>query len=156
MAIVYAGLGSNIGNRAGYLASARDLIVSDAGAIIIAETSISETRPVDHTDQPLFMNQIIKIEAAADPESLLCSFKEIEKKLGRKKRFSKGPREIDIDILLYDNIVYNSEKLVIPHPEIFKRGFVLEHLVELDPELEDPVTHKKYREVLCSGCYKKH
>ena len=156
MAIVYAGLGSNLGNRAGYIALARDLIVSDAGGIIIAESSISETRPVDFVDQPMFINQIIKIETDADPESLLKSFKDIEKKLGRKKRFSKGPREIDIDILLYDNIIYNSENLVIPHAEILKRGFIIEHLVELDPELEDPVTHKKYREVLCSGCYKKH
>lgn len=148
MAIVYAGLGSNLGNRAGYIALARDLIVSDAGGIIIAESSISETRPVDFVDQPMFINQIIKIETDADPESLLKSFKDIEKKLGRKKRFSKGPREIDIDILLYDNIIYNSENLVIPHAEILKRGFIIEHLVELDPELEDPLTHKKYREVL--------
>lgn len=153
MAIVYAGLGSNLGNRAGYIALARDLIVSDAGAIIIAESSISETRPVDYVDQPLFINQIIKIETDADPETLLKFFKKIEKKLGRKKRFSKGPREIDIDILLYDNIVYNSKNLVIPHAEILNRGFVLEHLVELAPELEDPVTHKKYREVLNNGCY---
>ena len=153
MALVYTGLGSNLGNRAGYIALARDLIVSDAGAIIIAESSISETRPVDYVDQPLFINQIIKIETDADPETLLKSFKKIEKKLGRKKRFSKGPREIDIDILLYDNIIYNSENLVIPHVEILKRGFVLEHLVELESELEDPRTHKKYREVLNNGCY---
>ncbi len=153
MALVYAGLGSNLGNRAGYIAQAKDLIVSDAGAIIIAESSISETIPVDYVDQPLFINQIIKIETDADPETLLKSFKKIEKKIGRKKRFSKGPREIDIDILLYDNIVYNSKNLVIPHEGILKRGFILEHLVELDPELEDPVTHKKYREVLNNGCY---
>lgn len=153
MAIVYAGLGSNLGNRAEYIALARDLIVSDAGAIIIAESSISETRPVDYVDQPLFLNQIIKIKTDADPETLLKYFKDIEKKLGRKKRFSKGPREIDIDILLYDNIIYNSKNLVIPHGEILKRGFVLEHLVELDPELEDPVTHKKYRGVLNNGFY---
>lgn len=153
MALVYTGLGSNLGNRAGYIALAKDLIVSDAGAIIIAESSISETMPVDYVDQPLFINQIIKIETDADPETLLISFKKIEKKLGRKKRFSKGPREIDIDILLYDNIVYNSKNLVIPHEGILKRSFILEHLVELDPELEDPVTHKKYREVLNNGCY---
>lgn len=156
MAVVYAGLGSNVGNRGGYLASARDLIASDAGGVILAESSISETKPVDYTDQPMFINQIIKIETDADPESLLDLFKDIEKKLGRKKRFSKGPREIDIDILLYDNIVYNSERLVIPHAEILKRGFVIEHLLELDPEIEDPITHKKYREVICNGCYKKY
>jgi 2-amino-4-hydroxy-6-hydroxymethyldihydropteridine diphosphokinase len=153
MAIVYAGLGSNLGNREEYIASARGLIVSQTGSIIIAESSISETEPVDFTDQPMFINQIIKIDVSLDPEELLDSFKNIEKMLGRHHRFRKGPREIDIDILLYNNHIYRSERLVIPHPEIINRKFILQHLVELDPELTDPVTHKKYREVLINGSF---
>lgn len=153
MAIVYAGLGSNLGDREEYIASARGLIVSLTGSHIIAESSITETEPVDFIDQPMFFNQIIKIEVSLDPEELLDSFKKIEKMLGRKQRFSRGPREIDIDILLYNNLIYRSERLVIPHPEIINRKFILQHLVELDPELTDPVTSKKYREVLSNGSF---
>lgn len=153
MAIVYAGLGSNVGDREGYLASARGLIISGPDSHIIAVSSISETEPVDFTDQPMFINQIVKIEVSLNPEELLDFFKQIENKLGRKYRFPKGPREIDIDILLYDNLIYRSKGLIIPHPEIINRKFILQHLVELDPELADPVTYKKYREVLNNGSY---
>jgi len=153
MAIVYTGLGSNVGEREEYLASARGLIVAGTGSRIIAESSISETEPVDFTDQPMFINQIIKIEVSLEPEELLDSFKKIEKMLGRQYRFSKGPREIDIDILLYNNLIFTSERLIIPHPEIINRKFILKHLVELDPELADPVTSKKYREVLSNGTF---
>ena len=73
--------------------------------------------------------------------------KEIEKDLGRIYRFSKGPREIDIDILLFDDLIINDSILRVPHPEIFKRDFILEHLIELDSELTDPVSKKKYSEV---------
>jgi len=153
MAPVYVGLGSNMGDREEYLASARELIISETGSRLIAESSISETEPVEFTDQPMFINQIINIEVSLEPEELLDSFKNIEKKLGRQHRFPKGPREIDIDILLYNNLIYRSERLVIPHPEIINRIFVLQHLVELDPELADPVTSKKYREVLSNGYF---
>ena len=156
MALVFLGLGSNIGDRESYIDLAKKFIVSETESEIIAESSISETEPVDYTEQPLFLNQIIIVKVFLEPEILLKAVKNIEKKLGRKKRFSKGPREIDIDILLYDNLVYNSESLSIPHPEIVNRDFVLEHLAELDPELKDPLTHKKYREVLGNGCNKKH
>jgi 2-amino-4-hydroxy-6-hydroxymethyldihydropteridine diphosphokinase len=156
MAFVFTGLGSNIGERESYIDLAKKSIAVETGAQIIAESSLEETEPVDFTDQPLFLNQVIKIKVFLEPESLLTAFKEIEKSLGRQKRFSKGPREIDIDILLYDNLVYKSERLIIPHPEILNRSFVLKHLAELDPELEDPLTHIKYREVLCNGCNKKH
>lgn len=153
MALVYAGLGSNLGNREEYIASARVLISSIYESLIIAESSIKETEPVDFTDQPMFINQIIKIETGLPPEELLDLFKAIEKQLGRKQRFHKGPREIDIDILLYDNLIYRSDRLIIPHPEIMNRKFILQHLIELDPELADPVTHKKYREVLSNGSF---
>jgi 2-amino-4-hydroxy-6-hydroxymethyldihydropteridine diphosphokinase len=91
---------------------------------------------------------IIKIETDLDPVTLLHHLKEIEVEMGRVYRFSKGPREIDIDILLYNDLVMNESTLKIPHPEILRRDFILEHLAELDPELTDPVSKKKYSEVL--------
>jgi 2-amino-4-hydroxy-6-hydroxymethyldihydropteridine diphosphokinase len=148
MAIVYIGLGSNIGDRAEYLRSAAEWILKKCGASLIAESSIKETKAVDFEDQPDFLNQIIKIKTELDPVILLNLLKEIEVEMGRIYRFSKGPREIDIDILLYNDLIMDESILKIPHPEIFKRDFILEHLAELDPELTDPVSKKKYSEVL--------
>lgn len=143
MAVVYIGLGSNLGNRGEFLASAIERIGSDAGRIV-ARSSVLETRAVDFTDQPDFLNQVIKIETGLDPLLLLDVLKRIETGLGRNKTFPKGPREIDLDILLYDDLVLDDERLVIPHPQIVRRDFVLYHLVELDPELRDPLSGIKY------------
>lgn len=147
MSTVYIGLGSNLGSREQFLAAARKLIAERAGRVI-SESSILETRAVDFTDQPDFLNQVVKIETDLDPMQLLDSLKHIESDLGRTRTFPKGPREIDLDILLYDDIVLNSEKLVIPHPQIVHRDFVMRHLLELDPELGDLVSGKKYREII--------
>jgi len=153
MAIVYIGLGSNMGDRAEYLRIAEEQILMKCGASLVAESSIRETKAVDFKDQPDFLNQIIKISTDSDPVSLLTLLKEIEVEIGRIYRFSKGPREIDIDILLYNDLVINESNLKIPHSEIMKRDFILEHLVELDPELIDPVSKKKYSEVLTHGSF---
>ncbi len=153
MAIVYIGLGSNVGDRAEYLRIAAEQILIKCGASLIEESSIKETKAVDFEDQPDFLNQIIKISTDSNPVTLLNLLKEIEVEMGRIYRFSKGPREIDIDILLYNDSVINECILVIPHPEIMKRDFILEHLVELDPELIDPVSKKKYSEVLTHGSF---
>ena len=148
MAVVYIGLGSNMGDRAEYLRNAAELILEKCGAILMGESSIKETKAVDFEDQPDFLNQIIKIKTDLEPVVLLHHLKEIEVEMGRIYRFSKGPREIDIDILLYNDLVLNENILKIPHPEILRRDFILEHLAELDPELTDPVSKKKYSEVL--------
>jgi 2-amino-4-hydroxy-6-hydroxymethyldihydropteridine diphosphokinase len=148
MAIVYIGLGSNMGNRAEYLRSAAEQIVARCGAFLMAESSVKETKAVDFEAQPDFLNQIIKIKTEIEPVTLLNLLKEIEVEMGRIYRFSKGPREIDIDILLYNDLIMDESILKIPHPEILRREFILEHLAELDPELTDPVSKKKYSEVL--------
>ena len=156
MAIVYLGLGSNIGDRKGYLEEAVLLIAKECNAVIIAESSIKETKPVDYKDQPDFLNQVIKIETELTPAELLSAVKKIEGGMGRLYRFSKGPREIDIDILLYDDAIINSDVLIIPHREILKRDFVVEHLIELDPDLIEPVSKKKYSEVLDYAGFKEY
>jgi 2-amino-4-hydroxy-6-hydroxymethyldihydropteridine diphosphokinase len=148
VAVVYIGLGSNVGDRNSYLEAALFHIKEECKASIIAKSSIKETKPVDYEDQPNFLNQVIKIETELTPTDLLAVIKKIESDIGRVYRFLKGPREIDIDILLYDDIIIDSDILIIPHPEIVKREFVLEHLIELDPQLIEPVSNKKYSEVL--------
>ncbi len=144
MALVYIGLGSNIGERENYLSSAIGLIKTKASAVIVAESSILETKAVDFTEQPDFLNQVVLIRTDLEPVKLLEVLKEIEKELGRVRRFSKGPREIDLDILLYDDLVVHGSELEIPHPEIKNRWFILKHLVELNPELREPATGEKY------------
>ncbi len=151
MAIVYIGLGSNMGDRDLYLRSAVVNILKKCSAALIAESSIKETKAVDFKDQPDFLNQIIKIQTELPPLILMGFLKEIEENMGRVYRFSKGPREIDLDILLYDDKIINESILKIPHPEILKRDFIIEHLIELDPELIDPVSKKKYSEVFYNG-----
>lgn len=151
MSIVYIGLGSNMGDRREYLSTAAVNILDRTGASLIAESSVKETKAVDFEDQPDFLNQIVKIQTDLKALDLLKLLKEIEADMGRVYRFSKGPREIDLDILLYDNLIINESILKVPHPEILKRDFVLEHLIEIDPELSDPVSKKKYSEVLNHG-----
>lgn len=146
MSTAYIGLGSNLGNREQFLAAARKLIAETAGTVV-AESSVLETKAVDYTDQPDFLNQVVKIETELDPIQLLETLKRIETEIGRSKTFPKGPREIDLDILLYNDIILDSERLVIPHPAIPHRQFVVQHLVELEPELRDPLSGKKYREL---------
>lgn len=144
MASVYIGLGSNVGDREKYLSSAVRMIMEKTSSELLTESSILETKAVDYIEQPDFLNQVILIKTQIPPDQLLQILKDIEKNLGRVKRFDKGPREIDLDILLYDDIIMNNSTLVIPHPEILKRDFVIVHLIELNPELRDPVTGEKY------------
>jgi len=144
MALVYIGLGSNIGERRDYLASAVRMIRERISPETLHESSVVETKAVDFTEQPDFLNQVILIETGFSPDELLEILKDIEIALGRVKRFEKGPREIDLDILLYDNIIMNTGILIIPHPEIRNREFIMDHLIELNPELRDPVTGEKF------------
>jgi 2-amino-4-hydroxy-6-hydroxymethyldihydropteridine diphosphokinase len=156
MGVVYIGLGSNVGNRDSYMEAALLLIIKECKASIIAKSGVKETKPVDYEDQPDFLNQVIKIETELTPIDLLTALKKIESDIGRVYRFAKGPREIDIDILLYDDVIIDSDILKLPHPEIIKRNFVLEHLLELDPQLIEPVSKKKYSEVLDHACLKEY
>jgi len=136
MSIVYLGLGSNLGNKAQYLNAAKDAIQQNVGEII-AESSIYETEAVGFEGNP-FYNQVIKIETALPPESLLQKTQEIEKKLGRtKKKVIKNNkpvysnRTMDIDILLYDDLQMDTKILTIPHPKMYEREFVMKPLKEV-------------------------
>lgn len=147
MARVYIGLGTNLGNRKKNLERAKEKILSRYSISLIKESSIDETNPVDYLDQPKFLNQIILIETSTQPYDLLSILKKIELEMGRTRKVRKGPRVIDLDILLYDDIINDSEELNIPHPGIKKRHFILKHLLEIDPELMDPVEKRSYRDI---------
>jgi 2-amino-4-hydroxy-6-hydroxymethyldihydropteridine diphosphokinase len=145
--IAYLALGTNIGDRLANLADARERIATSE-IRIVHESSIYETAPREMLDQPHFLNQVIEIESDAMPRMLLSKLKKIERAMGRKKIVAKGPRVIDLDIVLFGNFVINVEGLEIPHPRMNDRRFVLEPLAELAPDLRHPITKKTIREML--------
>jgi len=148
MAIVYIGLGSNMGDREQNLEKAVFALASHPLIRMLKQSSIIETEPVDYLEQPRLINSIIVIDTSLPPQILLETTRNIEVSLGRKKTIPKGPRTIDLDILLYDDIILKTADLAIPHPEITNRPFIMRHLVELSPELADPVTKRNYRDMI--------
>ncbi|PWA12147.1 2-amino-4-hydroxy-6-hydroxymethyldihydropteridine diphosphokinase [Pueribacillus theae] len=135
MAIAYIGLGSNIGNRDEYLYKALKALGNDSAMLVRDVSSIYETDPVGFTEQPAFLNMVAEIETSLQPLELLASLQKIEDKLGRTREIKWGPRTIDLDILLYNQETVKSERLIIPHPRMKERGFVLIPLFELAPHL---------------------
>jgi len=142
----FISLGSNLGNKKKNLGRAVSLLKKNSVEIIKA-SSLYETFPVGFTAQPWFMNQVLEIKTEMEPESLLFLLKRIEKNMGRKQTPQKGPRCIDIDILLAEDKVVQTDKLQIPHPELAKRNFVLVPLREISPNTVHPVIQKKIEEL---------
>ena len=135
----YLGLGSNEGDRLRNLRAARDALVLNE-VLVEASSSVYETAPQGEVlDQPDFLNAALRIRTALGPEELLDAAKAVERDLGREPGGVRhGPRPIDVDVLLLDDLVYSSDRLSLPHPEVTSRRFVLEPLLELDPELALP------------------
>ena len=131
---IFLGLGSNLGDRAAHLRSARRALQDRAGLSIVAESSIYETAPVGVTAQPAFLNQVVEARSELSPEDLLQRALEIEMSLGRERRQHWGPRTIDIDILAYGERQIISGPLTLPHPEVHRRRFVLVPWAEIAPE----------------------
>lgn len=146
MKTVILSLGSNLGDRHCYLEHAKNelmLFISDVKA-----SRVIETLPMYVTNQPSFLNQVVIGQTTLDPFDLLAKTKHLQKKIGRVKTIEKGPREIDIDILYMGTLVVNTPELIIPHPGIFERLFVLEPLCELTPHWICPLSGKSAREML--------
>jgi 2-amino-4-hydroxy-6-hydroxymethyldihydropteridine diphosphokinase len=144
---IFLSLGSNIGEREAQLREAiRGL--EDAGVQVVCKSSIYETEPQDVRDQPWFLNLVIEVETGLSPTQLLAQIREIEESMGRKRNVPKGPRNIDIDILLYGDRVEETEDLQVPHPRLAQRRFVLEPLVELAPDLRHPQSNRTMRDLL--------
>jgi len=146
MSTVYLALGTNLGDRLANLRAAIDALSPDVR--VLAQSHIYQTPPWGYEDQPAFLNMAVKGETDLGPESLLYRLKQIEVELGREPTFRYGPRQIDLDILFYDDLILNQENLVIPHPRLQERAFVLVPLNDIAPELRHPVIGKTVREML--------
>jgi 2-amino-4-hydroxy-6-hydroxymethyldihydropteridine diphosphokinase len=140
LAIVYLGFGSNLGNREGNVREALRLL-KESGIGIDRMSSLIETDPVGGPPQGKFLNAAARINTQKSPEELLSTITAIEKTLGRVRREHNGPRTIDIDILLYDDLHMQTPQLTIPHPRMWQREFVLEPLREIAPELLQRMPH---------------
>ncbi|HET6781709.1 MAG TPA: 2-amino-4-hydroxy-6-hydroxymethyldihydropteridine diphosphokinase [bacterium] len=138
MARVYMSLGSNLGDRKATLESALRHLKASRHVSVLRASSIYETEPIGYADQPWFYNLAAEVETELDPDELLALTKQVERDLNRTRQIRWGPRTIDIDILLYDDIVVNGDRLTLPHPEMTQRRFVLEPLHEIAPELKLP------------------
>jgi 2-amino-4-hydroxy-6-hydroxymethyldihydropteridine diphosphokinase len=134
---VYLSLGSNLGDRAANLRAAIAALPA-VGAVVSQVSSLYETEPVDFLDQPWFLNCVVEGETDLEPLALLESLHSIEARMGGKKEFAKGPRLIDLDILLYGSETINTPELQVPHPRMLLRRFVLTPLAELAPGLKHP------------------
>jgi 2-amino-4-hydroxy-6-hydroxymethyldihydropteridine diphosphokinase len=131
---VFITLGSNLGDRAGWLRSAREKLIESETVKLVRASSIYETEPVGKTDQPSFLNQVIELRTALAPEELLTFLLQTEQQLGRVRGERWGPRNIDLDLLAYGRRISRSSRLVLPHPELQHRRFVLQPWAEIAPE----------------------
>jgi 2-amino-4-hydroxy-6-hydroxymethyldihydropteridine diphosphokinase len=148
LAIVYLGLGSNLGDRERNLNRALKELERLNSLEILKKSSLYETEPVGLKEQNWFLNAVIKAKARIPPLSLFYLLKGIEKKLGRVKGEKWGPRRIDLDLLLYDSMVMNEDKLILPHSRMHRRKFVLIPLLELDKRARHPVLNLTFKKLL--------
>jgi 2-amino-4-hydroxy-6-hydroxymethyldihydropteridine diphosphokinase len=128
---VWLALGSNLGDRAGYLRAAVEALAG-AAIMLVRASRVAETEPVGVRDQPRFLNQVLEVETSLEPRPLLEAVKNIEQQLGRTARVRWGPREIDIDILRYNDRLVDEPGLHIPHPELQNRPFLLDLLEDIE------------------------
>lgn len=144
----YLGLGSNIGDRQANIIEAIKRLNAVPGIVIVGRSSLYETEPIGYKDQGWFINAVIGIKTTLSPGSLLDVCLGIEDEMGRIRRTEKGPREIDIDILLYGDLTVDEAGLKIPHPSMHVRRFVLVPLLEIAPDLCHPLLKKSVKALL--------
>jgi len=150
--VVYLSLGSNVGDRETNLHSALERL--RALGDVVEVSSFYETEPVEFTAQPWFLNCAVKLDTEKTPQQLLAGLLDVEKQMGRKRTQKKGPRTIDIDILLFGSSIIETSGLTVPHPAMHERRFVLEPLVEIASEIRHPGfkrTIRQLRDALPSG-----
>jgi 2-amino-4-hydroxy-6-hydroxymethyldihydropteridine diphosphokinase len=143
---VYLSLGSNVGDRAANLHTAIQQLASLGQVERVS--SFYETEPVEFTAQPWFLNCAVKLHTEKMPRQLLSAILDLEQRMGRRRTQKKGPRVIDLDILLFANSVIETKGLTVPHPALHERRFVLQPLAEIAPQVRHPVFKRTIRELL--------
>ena len=143
--LAYLSLGSNVGDRAANLQAAIDHL-SSLGQVT-ATSSFYETEPVEFIAQPWFLNCAVALDTEKMPTQVIEAILDIERQMGRRRLQNKGPRMIDIDILLFGDVVVDTRELTIPHPALQQRRFVLEPMVEIAPEACHPLLHRTMRQL---------
>ena len=141
---VYISIGSNIEDRAQHLKDAIQALHTYGDVTVVATSSIYETAPVGYTDQADFLNVVIHVQTELDPIQLLTTCQQIEQEQGRVRDIRWGPRTVDLDILLYNEENIEMDNLIVPHPRMHERAFVLIPLLEIAPKVIHPVTGKQY------------
>ena len=146
---VYISIGSNIGNKLKNCQNGIAALIKPGLSLLRKQSPFYSTEPVDYKNQDWFINAVIKIQSIFDPYQLLSEIKSIQQGVGRiSDPVRYGPRVLDLDILLYDDLVINSSGLVIPHPRMHKRRFVLKPICDIDPKVVHPVLKKDMRHLL--------
>jgi 2-amino-4-hydroxy-6-hydroxymethyldihydropteridine diphosphokinase len=145
---VYIALGSNIGNRLRYLHDAVKKLDEHEQISVVDTSSIYETEPVGYVEQDDFLNMVVQVKTTLSPFALLEVTRKIEADLGRKRKICWGPRTLDLDILLYNHENIETEQLIIPHPRMLERAFVLVPLLELNPNIDIPSNQKSLRLII--------
>jgi len=148
LAEVYLSLGSNLGDRLRFLKKAIEKIGESDSVVIRKISAVYLTDPVGNPDQPRFLNLVVSIDTSLKPLRLLEYLLDIEEKLGRERNEKWGPRIIDLDILLYDELIISSDRLTLPHPRMHQRRFVLVPLAQINPHLFHPLLKKSVEELL--------
>jgi len=148
LSAAYICIGSNLGDRLGYIREAIRRIEQSKEIKISKTSSVYETQPTEYKDQPWFLNIVLELETMLKPLNLLELLLHIESQIGRKKTRRYGPRNIDLDILLYDDLLVSSDKLTLPHPRMHERRFVLVPLAEIAPQVIHPLKKKSIEELL--------
>lgn len=149
MPIVYLSIGSNLGNRYENCQNGISQLLDITKSLLIMKSPLYETEPVGYEKQGWFLNAVIKIETPLEPYQLLKDLKSVESDLGRNfNRVRFGPRTLDLDILFYDNLIENTADLIIPHPRMHERRFVLKPLSDIAPNMVHPVLKKSVAQLL--------
>ncbi|MBO1582664.1 2-amino-4-hydroxy-6-hydroxymethyldihydropteridine diphosphokinase [Bacillus sp. XF8] len=145
--VVYVALGSNIGDRYAYLLQAIELLNKNPHIRVEDVSSVYETDPVGYTDQNRFLNLVIKISTNLLPQELLKVTQKVEIDLGRKREIRWGPRTVDLDILLYNQENIEAENLIVPHPRMFERAFVIVPLLEINQDIKQNISRSQVDEM---------
>lgn len=138
MGKAYIGLGSNMGDKRASILAALELLGKTPGIALLRTAPLYRTAPVGYTEQEWFVNTVAEIDTTLSPRELLAACLEIERRLGRVRSMRWGPRVIDLDLLLYGELVVDEPDLVVPHPRMHERAFVLVPLADLAPDLAVP------------------